>query len=428
MGKFLAQNPDIMAATDGMELANEPALYNILKGTLSSHPVYGQKGYFEHLFIDHMMPAVREIRRWWDGYIYFPAFRYNGSFRDLLVRRDGVSALSRIRTAIGPQQLVWSLHSYPTWNNPLTSPSKVRGTLEAATASIGADPLCVTETNLAGTSLVDHPPENAGIATFVAAMQDFRRAGYGTGYFPVCNTGASALLQFAADGTVSTVHPYALAEIFRLWCARGEVAPTPSGGIVSNISITADTRDPAGLVRGAVIAGQLRLVVLAANGAADGAANMFSVIIGHPMGGHVIKGHASAARSYIGLISGQNTVQCQSTGLDIVRCGDGDDTVICNGAKAFIDCSRGFAKVTVNGGASHIYTNGAKSLVAYHRAGAEHHVYDQKAQDSFDVSAWGAGTTVTQSAANVEVANGANRLIFWNRTVAAVRPCLVGLA
>lgn len=417
---FLADNPDMMAATLGLELFNEPAIYNIYKTEMAADPVYGRPGFFEHLFADHCIAIVQQIREWWPGQIQIPLFRYNASAKDLMAKRAGVTALDRIRRAVGVDQLVWSIHMYPGWVLPQSSDRGVIGAMRKVIAPLGKDRLCYTETHVGGTQIADSPPELLQLPYFLEGLQWLRRRGAGVGYFPIHNTGASCPFTFYLDASGQMTHMWVLGEILRLWHARGDL---PAVAPVSHpISVIADFRDLAGVARGTVVATSVRIGILGAPGSMAGAAGAFNILLGNRIGGDTLTA-AAGTRNHLIVVAGSNVLEARGT-MDVLRGGAGTDTLILNGAVALADGGRGPSLIQVNTGRAHIYTGQGKCSMAFQPTGQAHVIRDLKAGDEIDLTAWGALPTLAQVGADVTITLGAQSITCLGKTVAAVQACI----
>ena len=417
----LENNPTFMANTLGIELFNEPAIYNVYKQAMLADPVYSAPGYFEHLFADHVIEVVREIKEWWSGQIHLPLFRYNGSATDLMAKKSGVTALDRLRRAVGSDQLVWSSHCYPGWILPGDSDAVVIGKMRKTYAPLGRDRICVSEMNVAGTSIADTPPDLKDLPSFLQAMSFCRTRGIGMGYFPAHNTGASCPMTFYADGSGELTHPWAVGEIYRLWNARGELA---TGVTTFPISVIADHRDIEGLVRGTVVAPALRVNILGAGGTATGAVNFYNIILGALAGGNNLAGVAEF-RSYLAVYAGTNTLEARGT-MDVVRGGSGSDTITAAGANALIEGGSGPSLINVNSGKVVIYPGDGVSRIVFADIGSAHEIRRLKLVDTIDLSAWVSPISVSTSEGNTMLTSGANSILCRGRTQAQVLPCIVG--
>lgn len=425
---YLGANPAIMAASIGMELMNEPAIYNIYKGQAAVHPVYGQPGYFEHLYADHCIRLTREIKPWWPGHIHVGGFRYSANFRDLLVRNaEGVSALDRIRRAVGPERLVWSWHCYPGWISPATSAENVIGKWRQTLAPVAGDKVCMTETNASGTEIADSGFANLSPHFIFEAIGWLGLRDIGTGYFPAFNTGSSSLAVYSTStGTVSLTHPHAYAETLHMWAADGDV---PRGTFTITASVQADYNDPAGVARGTELTSQLAVTFCSDAGetviATAGRANM----IYGGAGNDTLAGVAGA-RSWIYGIRGNNTLTARGT-FDIVRGGTGSDTIISEAQVALLDGGKGNADIRVNAGRSFVITGGgASTVVRFARTGQPHTILALQPTDTIDLALWApiGPVTVVQAGAHVTIAAGGESITVRNQTRATVAARIQGVA
>lgn len=417
----LEHNPAFMAGTLGIELFNEPAIYNIYKTEMAADPVYGAPGYFEHLFADHVIQVVKEIKEWWPGQIHLPLFRYNGSASDLLVKRNGVTALDRLRRAVGADQLVWSSHCYPGWILPGDSDAVVIGKLRKTYAPLGRDRICITEMNVAGTSIADTPPDMEDLPSFLQAMSFCRTRGIGMGYFPAHNTGASCPMTFYADGSGELTHPWAVGEIYRLWNARGELA---TGVTIFPITVIADHRDIEGLARGTIIANSLRVNIRASGGTAVANPNFYNIILGALDGGNNLAGVAGF-RSYLAVYAGTNTLEARGT-MDVVRGGSGSDTITAAGANALIEGGPGPSVINVNSGKVVIYPGEGVSTMTFASLGIAQEIRRLKPTDTINLAAWASPVTVATASGNTTITSGANSIMCRGMTRDQVIPCITG--
>lgn len=401
---FLDAHPTIKAVSIGFELFNEPAIYHHYREDMADDPIYGVPGYFERLFADHCIVAAKALKAWWKGVIFMPTFRYQGSARDLLASRDDTRQIDRIRRAVGPEQLAWAVHAYPSWFGTPSSSDRLIGAIRTDYAPLGMDRVCITETNVLSTAAVDHPPEYPGILSVYRALQWARQVkGFGTGYFPVYNSGAAYLLHF--DGEVMTMsHPWGYGEVLRLWAARGEV-PAGTTGVVP-CTVHSDHRDLEGLTRGTVTAENVCARFCAAGEAAEAVANAFNVIIGSLAGGHTLSGRPDSTRSFLAAIGGNNTLNARSTSLDVLRGGTGTDIFNANGARVQIDGGTGPAVMNINTGAAFIYTGAGGAAMTFAATGQPHFIYDLKAGDSITLQGWPSSPVVEQVGADVTISAG----------------------
>lgn len=422
--KVLEEDHVLRAAAIGMELYNEPAIYNIYKGQMSSHPVYGQKGFFEHLYADHCIAVIKEIKEWWSGQIQVPLFRYNASAMDLTVKKNGVSALDRLRRAVGPDQLVWSIHTYPSWVIPASnSYVEVQGAMRKITAPLGKDRICITETNANTTSLGGRPATLVQTPYFLEGFLWWRRNGAGVGYFPSHNTGSSCPFQVSANGDLRLIHMWAYAELVRWFNARNEIGLTEP--VLLPMNVTADHGDLEGLSFGTTVAGEVNINILASRGTASGIAGAFNLLFGNLINGGDTLSAAQNTRNFLCAYIGDNTFVLRGT-VDVAHGGNGFDTFNLNGQIASLEVGMGPGVVNVNSGIAYIHTGNDECVMNFAATEMTHEIRDLKATDTINLEAWTSPVSVTLVSGNTEITSGSNKIICFGRSVAFVTPRIIG--
>lgn len=205
MLNWLDRHPDVDRAVYGLEVVNEPAAYN--QATFLTEARWPALQEFVKLYAEHMVDLGQMIAGRSDAKVLVGGWNYSGKFEELeRVQMGDVTALDYIRNGLG-DDLVWSAHWYPGWNETkgMSDPDQVRAVLETVFRPILGDAIILTETNAPGDSAYNLRHENAEVRGLTATYEWFADNGISTAWFTGSQYGASVLSRMDADGTLRFV-------------------------------------------------------------------------------------------------------------------------------------------------------------------------------------------------------------------------------
>lgn len=413
--RYLMKYPDMWNATVGMELFNEPAIFQNLgnQPEIQADPVYGQPHFLPHLYGDFCLEVFNQIKGWWPGQVHVGGYGYSARFRDLLVRNpNGESVIDRIRRGIGGRRLVWTWHSYPAWYAGADTYEEILGNYRNNLAPILSDRIFASEINVSGGTVGDVSTFDFHIQNYMQTWRWLRERDIGTGYFPPYNTGSSQLISFSSEEVTDIRHPHALAETTLIWAGRGDLEP---GTTLIECNFMADWGDLGGLERLTVYSTLGAITICEQIGeVVNGVSGRVNMMYGS-LGNDTISG-APGVRNFLYGVTGDNIINAQGT-ADWVRGGDGSDTITSSADVVFIDGGVGPSVIQVETGEAHLLLGGGGSSVTLlSTAVGPHTVYNLGENDSIHLAGWTA-PTFTQNGSDVDVVKFNRSLKVKNSTV-----------
>jgi len=215
MRDWLGDNPQVDAAVWGLEMVNEPATWARGAEIAPWGTKQTEADRFAALYTQHMERLATAAGASDAQKVLIGGWRYSGTF-DALDRPviNGLSALDHLRAAFG-DQLVWSAHLYPGWHGTdrLDSPQALIDRLAEIYAPVANDAVLLTEFNLTA-SIVNDVTRTDHVVHQFGRLQDwFAEQGFGIGWFPGTQGGASSLVTIDAGGALRFLnqHSYAFA-------------------------------------------------------------------------------------------------------------------------------------------------------------------------------------------------------------------------